>query len=194
MSAIQENRNVYTDNTSKAHKVELRMRSLGYVKRGKIRVLDCFHGKGELWNEVKRRELREIQVLGLDKKPTDDGLKGNNVKFMNAMDINKYDIIDLDAYGVPFEQMEIVFSQKYQGIVHYTFIQAVVGELPKKMLFQCGFSESAYKDAKSVIFHYGWDIWRHYLSVNGVEKHVFMHAPGHKPGQNRKYYGFFALQ
>ena len=69
-----------------------------------------------------------------------------------------FDVIDADAWGSPFYQIEKIFSQNYKGIVHCTFIQTMHGDLSKEMLLRLGYTEKMLSKVKSI------------FNKNGIEK------------------------
>jgi hypothetical protein len=108
-------------------KVLLRIDSLPGKKE--LNVLEAFGGEGLLWTEVKRRcPERKIKILSIDSnKYKRVQLQGDNLKFLKAFDLTNFDIIDLDAWGSPFNQLKILFDKQYKGIIHCTFIQTMHG-------------------------------------------------------------------
>ena len=125
---------VQTDSSFFETKVKLRIDNL---PAGDCNVLDCYAGTGLIWRTIKERTKRRINVLGMDlKKLQGIYLQGDNLKFLASMDISRFNIIDLDAYGVPYSQLEIIFSRKLQAetIIFVTFIQSIYGRLPHRML------------------------------------------------------------
>lgn len=63
-------------------------------------VLDAYHGQGLLWQELCKKY--PCRVIGLDVKPIKGTLKVSNLRYMRHCDL-PYDIIDLDAYGEPWQ-------------------------------------------------------------------------------------------
>lgn len=160
--------NVQTDNSFLETKVKLRIDNL---PAGDCNVLDCYAGTGLIWKTIKERTGRTINVLGMDKKKIEGiYLQGDNLKFLASMDINKFNVIDLDAYGVPYHQLEIIFSQKLQAetIVFVTFIQSVYGRLPYEMLEDLGYSPSMIKKCPAIFFRNGFEKFKQYLAVRGI--------------------------
>lgn len=133
---------VQTDNSFFEEKVLLRIQSI--EKLSKIVVLDCFSGEGTIWKEVKRRTKKDISSVRMDMKGDRSGiyLKGDNRKFLLSMDLSEFDVIDLDAYGSPFNQLEIILKRKYKGIIHCTFIQTMFGGVNKDLLQKLGYSRT----------------------------------------------------
>lgn len=151
-------------------KIQLRINSIENLKEP-IKVLELFGGEGILWNEVKKITGKEILVLGIDKnKYKRVQLQGNNLKFIDSLDLNEFDVIDADAWGSPFYQVDKIFSQNYKGIVHCTFIQTMLGQLSKEMLLRLGYTENMLYKVKTLFNKDGIKKFKNYLAQNGVEE------------------------
>jgi len=154
-------------------KVQLRINSIEHLTEP-IRVLELFGGEGVLWNEVKRITGKEIKVLGIDKnKYKRVQLQGENLKFIDSLDLNYFDVIDADAWGSPFYQVQKILDANYKGIVHCTFIQTMMGALSKEMLIRLGYTENMLSKVKSIFNKNGIDKFKNYLAKNGV-KEIFI--------------------
>lgn len=158
-----------TDNSHFEEKVRLRLQSL--PEKNKITVLDCYAGKGLIWKEVEKRAKKEIQVLSIEVVPNKNksALLGNNLKYLKSLDLFQFDIIDLDAYGIPFEQLKIIFESKYKGILHVTAIQSMAGQLPYGLLLSLGYTVPMIKKIKSIFNTDGFGKLKKYLYLNGVQ-------------------------
>lgn len=166
-------------------KILLRIDSL--PNKNDIHILECFGGEGVLWKEVKKRTKKNIKVLSIDKnKYKRIQLQGDNVKFLKSIDLNQFDIIDLDAWGSPFKQLEILFQKKYKGIVHCTFIQSMMGGVNKRLLIENGYSQNMIEKIPS-LFSRNWiDKLMNYLHKQGVQTVKII-------SQNRKNYFWFIV-
>lgn len=160
-----------TDNSYLAEKLFLRQSYL--PKKSDIKVLDCFSGDGIIWNNMQRNNQdKDIQVTSIEKKRKSGlYLKGDNVKFLLGMDLSKFDVIDLDAYGIPFKQMEIVLNSNPKNqIIFFTFIQVVFGKLPDDLLKELGYTQSMIRKCPSLFNHKGFEKFCGYISNYGVKK------------------------
>lgn len=181
-----------TDNSHLRGKVDLRIESLKLISKKEINVLDAFGGDGIVWNEVKKRMPGiTIKVLRIDKKADKKGLylKGDNIKYLKSdkFDLQLFDIIDLDAYGSPFNQLEIVFKRKYTGIVHCTYIQSGMGNINKALLQKIGYTDKMLEKAPTLFTRQPFKKMLSYLSVNKV-KEIFNYQVN-----DRKNYFYFIL-
>lgn len=146
-------------------KIQLRLRSL--PEKQTVRVLDAFGGQGVLWTEVKKRTDKSIQVLSIDKNDYSTvNLRGDNMKFLKTMNLDTFDIIDLDAYGSPSNQLDILKSRGYKGIVHCTFIQTMFGSINKNILKINGYTPEMIKKCKSLFNKDGIDKILNYIALS----------------------------
>lgn len=158
------------DNSLIEAKINLRIESLPDKKD--INVLECFGGEGLLWAAVYRRcPQKNIKVLSIDKNHYNRvQLQGDNLKYLSSLNLNDFDIIDLDAWGSPVKQLEIVFARKYKGIVHCTFIQSMMGNLPEELLLANGYTRNMLAKIKSIFVTNGVQKFLNYLSSRGIKK------------------------
>lgn len=151
---------------------KIRIRLLNLPDKQIINVLDCYRGNAEIWKSIKLKSDKTINVLGIDKEKDYDGiyLQGENLKFLKTLDLNKFDIIDLDAYGIPYKQLELIFERKFKGIIFVTFIQSVMGAMNKKLLIRLGYTENMYKKCPTLLSRNGFEKFKAYLFLNGISE------------------------
>lgn len=135
-------------------------------------VLDCFGGQGLVWSRVKKATGIDIKYLGIDKINYGTGfyLPGDNLAYLGSIDLSRFNVVDLDSYGVPYEQLEIVFSRGFIGRVFVTFIQVLQGKLPYGMLEEIGFSREMITKIPTLFAKNGWDYFLEYLAKKGVRQ------------------------
>ena len=157
-----------TDNSFLFDKVQLRLNHL--PKEDNINVLDCYAGDGVIWSNVKRQSKKNISVVSIEEKKREGVyLKGNNLKFLKTINLNSFNVIDLDAYGVPYEQLRIIFSKHPKNVVVFvTFIQSLYGGLPKRMLCDIGYSRTMVDKIPSLFFKDGFSKFLRFLYLNNV--------------------------
>ena len=159
---------IKTDNSFLADKVALRAGMLPNKKQ--VKVLDCYAGTGRIWEQVVKKTGKNINVVSIDiDQKQDFVLLGDNEKWLAMMDLTGFDVIDLDAYGVPFKQLEILFDKKYKGLVFVTFIQSLYGGLPYDMLECLGYTKAMIEKCPSLFFKKGRDKFLGYLKTKGIE-------------------------
>lgn len=159
-----------TDNSFLGDKIALRLNNIP-VKE-KLFVLDCYYGKGTIWKNVQEKYSGKISIVKIDKmqKCDDFVLLGNNIKYLREMDLNGFDVIDLDAYGVPYEQLKILFEKKYRGLVFVTFIQTMFGCLPFSFLEELGYTKKMIEKCPTIFNKNGFEKMCCFLKLNGVKK------------------------
>lgn len=177
---------IKTDNAFLRDKIELRV---NHLPAGDLNVLDCFSGKGVIWKGVERLSQRPMRVLPIDTRSDIDHfrLDGMNQQFLKSLDLTRFNVIDLDAYGVPYEQLRILFDRKYLGVVYVTFIQTMYGRMPPALLREIGFSQPILDRVPILCAKRGWDYFKEWLATNGVRR---IHHRSHQ----RKHYLAFTLE
>jgi hypothetical protein len=164
---------VQTDNSHFQEKVGLRIDTIERLKKKDISVLEAFSGDHLIWTEIKKRMPKiQIDVLRIDQKDDKKGiyLKGDNLKFIKGLDLSKFDIIDLDAYGSPSKHLGIVFDSQFTGYVHCTFIQSGMGRLDNQLLIANGFTPQMIKKIPTLFCRSGIEKMKNYISMHGIEE------------------------
>jgi hypothetical protein len=163
-------KNMKTDNSFLQEKIDLRLETVNLIEKEEIKVLELFSGDGIIWSEVIKSTDKKVQILRIDQKSDKVGiyLKGDNLKFIKSMDLSVYDIIDLDAYGSPFKQLEILCEKQYKGIVHCTFIQIGMGRIDDKLLIRLGYTKSMIDQAPTLFSRNGLVKFERYLALCGI--------------------------
>ena len=160
---------VQTNNDPELLQSKIEIRLFNLPKKSTLNILDAFAGEGILWGRIKISKPKiNFRILHIDKN-TNSGLKGNNLKFLPSLDLSKFDIIDLDAYGSPFDQLEIIFNKKYKGIIHCTFIQSMYGGMNKKLLNYLGYTDKMIDKIPSLFNKKGVDKFYNYLWLRGIK-------------------------
>jgi len=182
---------ITTNNSYLQEKITLRIDALNSIDKSKINILDCFCGYCVLWNNIKQKTNKKLNILSIDKsKKSYADLKGDNRKYIKNFNLNKYDIIDLDAYGIPFDQLKIILSKKYIGIIIVTYIQLKksFGFLPIKLIEAVGITKKMYKKCPSLFRKNGFDklcgwLYNYTNEINIIEisdKKYFWFKPQYK--------------
>lgn len=159
------------DPTALEKKIQLRLNSIASIDKDIVRVLECFGGEGVLWSEVQKRTAKKIQTLSIDQKKYNRfQLQGDSLKVLPSLDLSKFDVIDLDSYGIPFEHCFIVLSKSFKGVVHCTVIQSGMGNLPNGLLEATGFSKAMMKKARTLLSKNGDNQFKDWLANKGVKE------------------------
>lgn len=178
-----------TDNHYLADKVALRIRHSCWPADNKpLRVLDGFGGKGVVWAAVRKISGREIERTAIDERIdlVQFHIHGDNARVLCELNLTEYDVIDLDAYGIPAEQLEIVFKSGFSGVVFVTAIQTMQGGLPHKIMDDLGFPAAIKELAPSLVARRGWYYLKEWLCFKGVKTIV------HRT-KGRKHYFCFTI-
>lgn len=142
-----------------------------------IRVLDCFAGDGKLWRILSNEYDGCIRHIGIDSEMKHGArYLGDNRKYLEYLAIDDYDLIDLDAYGVPYEQLRIISKRGYRGVIVGTFIQCIYGGLPYAMLEELGYSRKMVRKITKLFFANGWKKWSSYLKLAGYDSVFVYHC------------------
>src|SRR5437588_12024309 len=73
-----------------------------------FRVLDCFAGDHDIWDIAQEVVSQPIEVLHNDANPSyGTHLAMAAVDALRSLDLDRFDLIDLDAWGPPVDQMSI---------------------------------------------------------------------------------------
>ena len=159
-----------TDHSFLADKIALRLSMLPNKKA--LNVIDAYSGWGSIWNNIQKKHDGKIKITKIDKEQKDDTfvLLGDNRKFLASLPLSKYDIIDLDAYGVPYHQLKILLERKFKGIVFVTFIQSVMGQLPYEFLNDLGYTDTMIKKCQTLFNRNGYKKLLQWLGNNGIDR------------------------
>jgi hypothetical protein len=173
-----------TDNDHLSKKLALRMLAVDAIlNRGEntVRVLDCFAGAGVLWRLMKRQYGQRISHVGIDKAwQSNARYLGDNRRYLRLLPLDEYNLIDLDAYGVPYEQMAIISRRHFNGTIVGTFIQCAYGGLPFAMLNELGYPRRMVERVTKLFYRSGWRKWSAYLRLLGYDEvHVYHCANKH---------------
>lgn len=93
-----------------------------------VKVLDAFHGDGDIWRLVEQLHPHDIDVVGVEKdreRARPGVLTGDNVRVLAAIKLDRFDMIDLDAWGIPWEQLRIISRAGFEGPVAVTWINTM---------------------------------------------------------------------
>lgn len=140
------------DNSNLDLKVDLRLEVVNKIDKDKITVFEAYAGDGIVWSKVKEKADKEIQVLKVEKKGQKKGfyLQGENEKFISLFDFSHFDIIDLDAYGIPYDQLKVVFEKEFKGFVIVTLIRTHYGRIPSELIKTSGITDAMIKKIPSL--------------------------------------------
>ena len=174
-----------TDNHYLADKVALRIGMIEHLESP--RVLDVFGGHGVVWAAVERLAGKKINRVAVDNRLDLDlpHLHGDNVKVIKGLDLTAFDVVDLDAYGIPAGLIqEVVVSKKFRGVVFVTAIQTMQGQMPKIIAEDLGLPRSISSACPSLVSRRGWEFFKAWLASLGVREIT------HRSKNRKHYLGF----
>lgn len=123
-----------TDNGKLNLKLKLRKNAIQELvsKAALINVLDCYAGENVIWNNIHCDNYTGIE---LKKNKGNNNIHGNNLDIIPTLDLTQYNVIDLDAYGIPFPQMQLILPRIKKGtIVFYTCGTNKISNLTKECI------------------------------------------------------------
>lgn len=167
-----------TDNSHYGAKIRLRVEAVNRCKSKNLYVLDAYAGYGHMWREVQRQCPKvKIRTLGIDQRPIGPHLiKGDNLKVLPSLDLSAFDLIDLDAYGIPAAQLGIV-AHKAPGVpVLVTAIASRQGTTPGPVLDAMMIPREWAKVSQYAMRQLMWDGWDNYcyrLGYRTTLRHFF---------------------
>src|SRR5580658_2138961 len=130
-----------TDNASLKEKVDLRVDLCSRIN-GPLRVLDLFAGEGRVWSGVKS-VLEVSTYTPVDEAPRQPG----TIKFVinsrtvKAFDVSRFNVIDIDTYGEPWEVFGAIAENIKPGsAIFLTYGHSGIGRasLTKYLRAACG--------------------------------------------------------
>jgi len=159
-----------TDNSYLNNKIKLREEFLN--KNNNYKVLDFYTGDCQIWNKIKL-DGYNIDITRFDQKKDKQGiyLLGENIKYFNMINFDNYDIIDLDAYGSPYQILNKIFESKINSkIVFCTFIQTMNGKLHNSFLIDIGLKRDWIKKIPSLFNSNPFEKMKKWLMLKGIKK------------------------
>jgi hypothetical protein len=171
-------RQVFTENSHLRTKVRLRLELIDQIGKDKIHVLDAFAGQGLVWKEIQRqRPDLQITTVGIEKRKyvNPNVIMGDNRKAMKGMDLTVFDIIDLDAFGCPWEQLAIAAERAPNVPVVLTHISVTLGPVPKGLLKAAGLPSAWYESMgipQALFGRVRWHWWEVFCSSLGYTTSV----------------------
>lgn len=164
-----------SDNSHLAEKVWLR---IDHSPPGPLSVLDAYGGKGVIWKEVKKhRDVTKYIAIEKERGKNIAALCGKNEKLLPILDLSEFNVIDLDAYGVPVEQFEAVMANKTLQpgtAIFATCILSSMGTPPHELGKYIGFTGQVMSKAKylfnvkikellaAMLKEHGYERWTYY--------------------------------
>lgn len=176
-----------TDNASIKKKRGLRKLATQGIQE--LKVLDCYGGENNMWKPFNLKEYYSIEIV----KGKGANVYGDNRKILPALDLARYNVIDLDSYGYPIEQIEILYNNptlKKGTVIIYTAIGNSISALSKKITKSFNI-EKMYKKCPTLFNGKGRDFFHGFLYKKGVRQITYMRLDNDSSFE--KEYGFFII-
>ena len=163
---IELGHSAYTDNDGLADKVALRVKAIQGLDN--VSVLDLFAGDNLIWREIPVARYYGIEA----EKSKGNNLHIDNRKVIPLLDLSQFNVIDCDAYGMPYEQIQLLFSNptlQSGTVIIYTCISGVLNRLSVRMIQDYGIADQ-YKRSRVLYNRYSADMFHGMLYHHGVKK------------------------
>lgn len=186
MSGQRGNNKKKVDNDHQPSKIAVRrlaVESLGEPRP--IRVLDAYHGYGKMWEKMgDAMPDWTFNVYGVDNQHRGAGtIRADNVRLLEALDLSKFDLIDLDAYGWPTKQLRLVAAGAPDVAVVTTRIHQRLGQVPHDILDDLNFAlPKAVPTLLQRLSEELWEAWLHHLGYRTAMSCIFDHSSISGPG------------
>ena len=113
----------HQNRTVLAIKVALRLAALPADRPS--RVLDCFAGDHDIWDIAQEINRQPVEVLHNDRDLRyRSHLAMAAVDAVRFLDLDGFDLVDLDAWTPPYDELLALSMRQYSGVVAYTSILA----------------------------------------------------------------------
>lgn len=177
---------IKTDNANVSHKVELR--KLGTKNLKELNVLDLFAGNNILWSHFDCKKYYGIEK----EKGKGRNLNADNVRVLKSLDLLRFNVIDCDSYGIPAEQISLLFQNltlQKGTIIFYTAIGSAMSGLSNTLLNKFNLSV-IYKKNKTLLNKKSHELFYAMLNDYGVKSVVEYTEPS---AHFLKNYGYFIV-
>ena len=182
-----------TDNAQISAKEEIRKKILSEIENPCV--LEVFCGAGEMYQKVWRKA---DCYTGIDKRKFFDGrhtICGDAEKAIRVVDINKYNIFDIDAYGSPYNIISyIVQNRVFDGetafvVTDGSAMDLRLGRVSKGLRELSGIKNHVLKKASSIHDELILKVIENIENITGKKATNFMIAKG-RTGAAMRYYAF----
>ena len=142
-----------------------------------VRVLDCFGGDGKIWAAVEeKRPGVKVWRTGIEKERGKGDrtrtLYGDNMSYLPHVNLEAFDAIDLDAYGWPCDQLEVVAARVPDKHVFTTVGMYRVGGFPSKVVAAAGMPPEWLRLCVAAITPQGEELWTNFVASLGYTRLV----------------------
>lgn len=176
----------------------LRLDWLDGLDQDEVRVLDAFGGDAEIWSEIERRRPGvTIYRTGIEKKrgkgTSTSTLYGDNMSYLPHVTLDVFDTIDLDAWGWPCKQLEVVADRVPEKHVFVTCGMFVAADPAGGILEAAGIPSVWGSLAPGIWSPFHLDLWDDFLGGLGYRKTIRVTAPPPEGGVTMVYDHLFPV-
>ncbi len=175
-----------TDNKSIANKLFIRRKAICGLEE--VNVLDLFGGRNVLWNNLPTDRYFGVEVAEGKGK----NLKADSHRIFDTLDIGKFNVIDVDSYGISFDiYKKILRSDKVRSgtIVIYTAITNEFTKIQNEAKKEFGF-QKFYDKAPSLFNARAIEFFYEMLAQYDVQEVNYYEVKDHFT----KHYGYFRVK
>lgn len=155
-----------TDNDCIEDKIALRKFATQNIDKKKV--LDLFAGENLLWKTIPTERYYGVEI----EKNKGQNAHGDNLKFIPTLNLSEYNIIDLDSYGIPFNQIYTLYANrtlKKGTVIIFTAITNKMSGVNKSCL-KIFKMERMYRKCKVLINSKAMELFYAFLEMKGVKK------------------------
>ena len=103
-------RGVKTNNAKNKSKIQIRENVLSLFKNER-NVLEVFCGDGKMYRDVWKKGDKYTGIDIVEFNDERETIQGDSKEVLNSLDIDRYNIFDIDAYGSPYEELSIILKK-----------------------------------------------------------------------------------
>lgn len=159
------------DNSHLEEKLVIRREVIQKLNKPQIKVLELYAGKSVMWSILmdEFKDTVQIELFSIEKERGKNprALQGDNLKFINGIDLNRFDVIDVDAYGIPSKQLIAIQRKQYKGWLIVTAIQVFIGTLPKEVILANGVTNQMIKKSPALFSIKGFRYIKNFMYALG---------------------------
>lgn len=175
-----------TDNKSVENKIFIRKKAIEGLDS--VNVLDLFAGKNVLWGNIKTDRYYGVD-LAVDKGKN---LYADSHKIFNSLDLRKFNVIDVDSYGISFDIFIKLLNRsdvKNGTVIFYTAITNEFTKIRNEAKKEFGFQQF-YDKAPSLFNARAIEFFYEMLGKYGVKEVNYYEIRD----RFLKHYGYFIVQ
>jgi hypothetical protein len=176
---------IKTDNACAASKINLRKMATAGIEN--LKVLDLFAGKNKLWSSFDCKTYYGVEK----EKGKGKNLYADNLKVIPSLDLSRFNVIDVDSYGIPANQIEALYNNptlKAGTVIIYTCITSKLSALNKTITKMFNI-DKIYSKCPVLFNSLAVELFYGMLSEYGVEKVTEFQVKT----SFDKHYGYFTI-